>query len=168
MKLSKRIRDLVRASLAVPPRLSGLGRAKSPAKLEAQLEHIRKSLIRSAAREERLQDDLALAETRLKEVEIKEDDYRKRMNALKKEKRDLSTDIDGLLDEMERLEDGLENQRHLREETETEVLQLREEIGRLKNKQQKPRLKKKQIETINKRFKVLYKRLLFTDRAIEM
>jgi hypothetical protein len=62
MKLSRRIRDLVRAGLASPRRVSGLGRSKSPERIEAQLEQIRKSLTRAAAREERLQDDLALAE----------------------------------------------------------------------------------------------------------
>jgi hypothetical protein len=62
MKLSKRIRDLVRANLASPPRLTNLSRARSPGQLEAQLEHIRKSLVHSAAREKQLQDDLSLAE----------------------------------------------------------------------------------------------------------
>jgi hypothetical protein len=62
MKLSKRIRDLVRANLASPPRLTDLSRARSPGQLEAELEHIRKSLVRSAAREKQLQDDLDLAE----------------------------------------------------------------------------------------------------------
>jgi hypothetical protein len=39
-----------------------LGKAKSPARLEAQLEQIGKSLAQAAAREKQLQDDLALAE----------------------------------------------------------------------------------------------------------
>jgi hypothetical protein len=62
MKLSKRIRDLVRANLASPRGLADLARVRSPDKLEARLEHIRKSLVRSAAREKQLQDELALAE----------------------------------------------------------------------------------------------------------
>jgi hypothetical protein len=62
MKLSKRIRSLVRANLASPRRLTDLSRARSPDQLEAQLEHIRRSLVRSAAREKQLQDDLTLAE----------------------------------------------------------------------------------------------------------
>jgi hypothetical protein len=61
MKLSKRIRDLVRANLASPRRLTDSSGARSPDQLEAQLEHIRRSLVRSAAREKQLQDDLALA-----------------------------------------------------------------------------------------------------------
>lgn len=62
MKLSKRIRDLVRASLASPRRRSELGKTRSPKRLDAQLEQIRKSLTRAAGREKQLQDELARAE----------------------------------------------------------------------------------------------------------
>jgi hypothetical protein len=62
MKLSRRIRDLVQAGLTSPRRFSGLGKARSPRRMEAQLEHIRKSLAQAAAREKGLQDELALAE----------------------------------------------------------------------------------------------------------
>jgi len=62
MKLSKRILDLVRAGLTAPPKLSGLGKERSPARLEAQLERIRKSLVQAAGREKRLQEELATAE----------------------------------------------------------------------------------------------------------
>jgi len=62
MKLSRRIQDLVRAGLASPWRLSGLGQGTSPARMEAQLEQIRKSLTGAAGREKQLQDALALAE----------------------------------------------------------------------------------------------------------
>ncbi len=63
MKLSKRIRDLVRSGLTSPQRFSGLrGKASSHKRMEAQLEQIRKSLTRAAVREKRLQDDLAVAE----------------------------------------------------------------------------------------------------------
>ena len=68
MKLSKRILDLVRASLAAP-KLSGLGKQRSPQRLEAQLEHIRKSLVQAAGREKRLQDALPLAEQEGRERE---------------------------------------------------------------------------------------------------
>lgn len=61
-KLSRRIRDVLRASLLAPPRLRGLGQARPPTSMEAQLEHIRTSLAQAAAREKRLQDDMALAE----------------------------------------------------------------------------------------------------------
>jgi len=116
---------------------------------------------------ERLSDKLILAETKLEEVEAKEGNYNRRIQALNKEKKDLSTDIDGLLDEMEKLEDGLARHRRLREETEIEVLHLREEIARLTGMLEKPKHKRKRVETTSKRFKVLYKRLHFTDRAIE-
>ena len=62
MKLSRRIRDLVRAGLTSPSRVSRLGRAKSPARLEAQLEQIGKSLAQAAAREKQIRDDLTVAE----------------------------------------------------------------------------------------------------------
>ena len=62
MKLSKRILDLVRANVTAPPKLSGLGKERSPERLEAQLEHIRKSLVQATGREKRLQDELAMAE----------------------------------------------------------------------------------------------------------
>jgi hypothetical protein len=62
MKLSKRILDLVRAGIAAPPKLSGLGKERSPERLEAQLERIRKSLVQATGREKRLQEELAMAE----------------------------------------------------------------------------------------------------------
>ena len=62
MKLSRRIRDLVRAGLTPSSRGSRFGRTKSPARLEAQLEQIRKLLAQAAGRVKQLQDELALAE----------------------------------------------------------------------------------------------------------
>ncbi|MFH1243939.1 MAG: hypothetical protein V1689_16485 [Pseudomonadota bacterium] len=115
----------------------------------------------------RLSDKLTQAESKLEDVEAKEGAYHKRIQEFDREKEDLSTDIDGLLDEMGKLEDGLERHRRLKEETELEVLRLREEIARLAARLEKPKQKKKKVETASKRFKVLYKRLLFTDRAIE-
>ena len=72
-----------------------------------------------------------------------------------------------MLDEIEKLEVGLGEQRNLKEETEFEALQLREELDRLKGKTQKPKKKKKKSDPTSKRFRVLYKNLDFTDRAIE-
>ncbi|MFZ7112414.1 MAG: hypothetical protein ACOWYE_12085 [Desulfatiglandales bacterium] len=106
-------------------------------------------------------------EARLKDVKSKESVYEERISGLKKEKGDLSRDIDGLLEELERLETGLENQRHLKEDLEVEVLDLREQIDQLKGKLERPKHKKKKKETISKRFKVLYKNLDFSDRAVE-
>ena len=62
MKLSRRIRDLVRAGVAAPSRFSGSGKDRSAARLEGQLEQIGKSLAQAAAREKQMQDELALAE----------------------------------------------------------------------------------------------------------
>lgn len=62
MKLSRRLRDLVRAGVAVPSRFSGLGQGRSAAGLEGQLEQIGKSLAQAAAREKHMRDELALAE----------------------------------------------------------------------------------------------------------
>ena len=116
---------------------------------------------------QRYYENLSLAESRLKEVENKEDDYLIKINRLKKDKMGLLEDVDGLLEEMERLDVGLEEQRHLKEEMELEALQLREELDRLREKEQKPRGKKKKIEATTKRFKSLYKNLTFTERAVE-
>jgi hypothetical protein len=69
MKLSRRIRDLVRAGLISPSQVSRLGRANSPARLEAQLEQIGKSLAQAAAREKQLRDDLTVAEEEGRERE---------------------------------------------------------------------------------------------------
>ena len=106
-------------------------------------------------------------ESRLKDVKAKESTYEERISGLKKDKRDLSKDIDGLLEELERLETGLEDQRHLKEDLEVEVMDLRDQIDQLKAKFEKPKHKKKKKETISKRFKVLYKNLDFSDRAVE-
>ncbi len=62
MKLSGRIRDLIRANLSPQRWLGGSRETRSSEKLEAQLEQIRKSLIRAAGREKRLQDELLTAE----------------------------------------------------------------------------------------------------------
>ena len=69
MKLSERIKDLLRANLAAPPWRSLLGGDRSPAGMDAQLEQIRKSLAQAALREKRLQDELARAEQEGRERE---------------------------------------------------------------------------------------------------
>ena len=116
---------------------------------------------------ERLSQQLTQAESRLKEVGAKEQDYVKRIGGLKSEKKGLTKDIDGLLEEMEILEAGLEDQRARKEEVKSEVLQLRGDMDRLKEKLRRPRKKQKEVDSTSKRFKVLYKNLTFTDRAIE-
>ncbi len=63
MKLSRRIKDLLRASVGATLRHpAGWRTAKSPTQLDAQLERIRTSLTRGIAREKHVQDELAMAE----------------------------------------------------------------------------------------------------------
>ncbi|MFH1673110.1 MAG: hypothetical protein ABIF87_06765 [Pseudomonadota bacterium] len=109
---------------------------------------------------------LRKTENGLKAVKANQVDYLTRIAGLKKEKTDLSKDVDALLEEIEKLEEGLDTQKDVKEATEYEVLELREELGRLKGKLQKPKKKKKKVETTGKRFKALYKNLVFTERAI--
>jgi hypothetical protein len=116
---------------------------------------------------ELLSEQFTQAESRLKEVEGKEGHYLRRIADFRKSKEDLSKDIDGLLEEMEKLEEGLEDQKDLKQEKEFEVLQLREELDRLKGRLDKPRKRKKKAEAVHKRFRVLYKNLAFTERAVE-
>ncbi len=111
-----------------------------------------------------LSEQLDLAESGLGEIKAKENNYLKKIAEFKKDKKDLSQDINGLLEEMETLEAGLKTQRNLKEEMEIEVLELKEDLDRLKGKLSKP---KKKLETTSKRFNVLYKNLVFTDKAIE-
>ncbi len=109
---------------------------------------------------------LRKADTGLKAVKVNQVDYLKKIVGLKKDKKDLSKDVDAFLEEIEKLEEGLESQKDLKESIEYEVLELREELDRLQGKLQKPKKKKKKVETTGKRFKVLYKNLVFTERAI--
>ena len=113
-----------------------------------------------------LSEQLDLAESGLGEIKAKENNYLKKIAEFKKDKKDLSQDINGLLEEMETLEAGLKTQRNLKEEMEIEVLELKEDLDRLKGKLSKPK-KKKKLETTSKRFNVLYKNMVFTHKAIE-
>ncbi len=69
MKLSERIKTLLRANLAAPPWRSVMAGGRSPAGMDAQLEQIRRSLAQAAMREKRLQDELAQAEQEGRERE---------------------------------------------------------------------------------------------------
>jgi len=116
---------------------------------------------------DRLRSQLEHTRERLQEVIAKEKDYLGKIGELKKEKRDLSKDVDGLLEEMEELEEGLQQQRMSREDLENEVGALRGELGRLKEKGEKRGKRKKPSENVAKRFRLLYKNLEFSDRAID-
>jgi flagellar biosynthesis GTPase FlhF len=113
---------------------------------------------------QRLADQLDQAEESLKEAREKEAEYLARIETLRRDKDGLATDIDSLLEEIEKQEAGLSEQKGLREEVEKEIAQLRTEIDRTS---ETPRKKRKTIESSRKRFAVLYKNTAFTDRALE-
>jgi hypothetical protein len=115
----------------------------------------------------KLTDKLKDTESGLSEIRLKEDSYLKKIEDLHKERENLSTDIDGLLEEMESLETGLTTQQGLREKRESEVMNLQTEIDELKERVQGPKKKNKMIDTTRKRFRVLYKNLEFSERAME-
>ena len=115
----------------------------------------------------RYSDKLMHAEERLQEVKTKERDDQKRINELKKEKKGLSDDVNGLLGEIEELETGLEGQKELKQELELEVLKLEDDLAKFRAKTEKPKKRRKKIEAISKRFSMLYRDLSFSDRAIE-
>ncbi len=69
MKLSERIKALLRANLTEPAWHSAGGEDRPSAGTDAQLDKIRKSLAQAALREKRLQDELAQAEQEGRERE---------------------------------------------------------------------------------------------------
>lgn len=135
---------------------------------------VRRGLTEAERREEeqqehidRLASQLEHTKSQLEEVIGKEKNYLGKIGELNKEKRDLSKDVDGLLEEMEELEEGLQQQRASREDLENEVEVLRRELERLKEKGEKRGKRKKTSENLAKRFRLLYKNLEFSDRAID-
>ena len=111
-----------------------------------------------------LSEQLNRAEEKLKEVETRENEYTERIAALRKDKDELTRDVDGLLEELESQEAGLKEQKRIREEMADQVAQLKEEMDRLA---QQSRKIKKTADAARKRFAVLYRNVLFTDRALE-
>ncbi len=109
----------------------------------------------------KLSDKLKSTESRLEKVESKEYEYADKIGELNREKMELSRDIDELLEEMEKLEAEASQ----KEQLEEELNKLREELEKVRFKG--GRSKKKKAENLKKRFKVLYKNLSFTDRAVE-
>ncbi|NLA75354.1 MAG: hypothetical protein GX846_07790 [Deltaproteobacteria bacterium] len=114
-----------------------------------------------------LSQRLSSYEDELSSIREKEKKYSKSIGELNREKADLSSDIDGLLDEMERLESGLKAQKELRETRETEIDALKKEIEEIRLRSEKPKKRTRKQETIDKRFRVLYKNLTFTEKAVE-
>ncbi len=79
-----------------------------------------------------------------------------------------SLEIDEILDEMERLEEDSKKNMALKEEKEREITQLKEEINQLKMiEEQGARKRKKDIDSVEKRFTVIYKNLIFNKKALE-
>ncbi len=79
-----------------------------------------------------------------------------------------SLEIDEILDEMERLEGQASKNIALKEEKEREITQLREEINQLKMiEEQGAKKRKKDIDSVEKRFTVIYKNLIFNKKALE-
>ena len=113
---------------------------------------------------QRLSEQLDHAEEKLKEVETRESEYVERIAALRKDKDELTRDVDGLLGELESQEAGLKEQTRIREEMAGQVSQLKEEMDRLTRQSRKV---KKTVDAARKRFGVLYRNLVFTDRALE-
>jgi predicted nucleic acid-binding Zn-ribbon protein len=135
---------------------------------------IRKDITRAQRLEEAQQSDIRRLSEQLKttklEIEalaVREADYRKLISSLKEDKKELSRDVDGLLEEMEQLENGLENQKELKEKMEGEVLQLENQLERLRERPPRGKSSKKKTETTAKRFRSLYKNITFTKRSTD-
>lgn len=114
-----------------------------------------------------LTEKLAARESELSSIKTREDKYRSDINELNRERNNLSTDIDELLEEMESLEAGLNEQKELREKREEEINLLKDEIEEFKNKAGRSKKRSKKNELMEKRFRVLYKNLVFTEKAID-
>jgi hypothetical protein len=115
---------------------------------------------------QKLSSDLARADEKLKELQRKEEEHRKKIQELHREKQELTKDIDGLMDEMERQESGFLTQKGMREELESEILRMREELARAKEVPPKPTTRKSVATATQKRLRTLYKNLVFTDKAL--
>lgn len=114
---------------------------------------------------EALAEQLEQAKSTLEAVREREEEYRQKIGELSSERDKLTRDVDGLLEELEGLEQGAAKQKDLREETELEVMELKEELDRVKEKLKKPR--KREAEGLRKRLGSLYKNLEFTERSVE-
>lgn len=132
-----------------------------------------------------LSDKLNESERIMEGLSIKEKDYINRVEKFKRDKDNLESDvvqlmdeveiqkkksleIDEILDEMERLEGQASKNIALKEEKEREITQLREEINQLRMmEEQGAKKRKKDIDSVEKRFTVIYKNLIFHKKALE-
>jgi len=134
---------------------------------------------------EAISANLTESEKSLQELSQKEQDYISKIQSLTTDREKLKSDIallmdevelqnkksleiDEILDEMERLEEQASKNIALREDKEHEIIQLKEEIDQLEmTGKQGAKKRKKDMNSIKKRFSVIYKNLNFHDRAIE-
>ncbi len=125
------------------------------------------------------------SEKTLEELSRKEKDYITKVEKFKHDKDNLesevvqlmdeveiqkkkSLEIDEILDEMERLEEDSKKNMALKQEKEREIIQLREEISQLKMIEvHGTKKRKKDIDSVEKRFTVIYKNLIFNKKALE-
>lgn len=132
-----------------------------------------------------LSRELAENERSLEELSKKEKDHISKIQKLDSDKEELKSDImqlegeieiqkkksleiDEILEEMERLEEQASKGMTLKEEKEREITQLREEINRWKTiEKQSAKKRKKDVQSVEKRFNVIYKNLVFYKKAIE-
>jgi hypothetical protein len=132
-----------------------------------------------------LSRELAENERSLEELSKKEKDHISKIQKLDSDKEELKSDImqlegeieiqkkksleiDEILEEMERLEEQASKGMTLKEEKEREITQLREDINRWKTiEKQSAKKRKKDVQSVEKRFNVIYKNLVFHKKAIE-
>lgn len=118
-------------------------------------------------------------------LSVKEKEYISKVEKFKHDKDDLESDvvqlmdeveiqkkksleIDEILDEMEKLEEHASKNMALKEEKEREITQLREEINQLRMIEERgAKKRKKDIDSVEKRFNVIYKNLIFHKKALE-
>jgi len=131
---------------------------------------------------EAISANLTESEKSLQELSQKEQDYISKIQSLTTDREKLKSDIallmdevelqnkksleiDEILDEMERLEEQASKNIALREDKEHEIIQLKEEIDQLEmTGKQGAKKRKKDMDSIKKRFSVIYKNLNFHDR----
>ncbi|NOQ96196.1 MAG: hypothetical protein GQ555_06230 [Desulfobacterales bacterium] len=134
---------------------------------------------------EAISANLTESEKSLQELSQKKQDYVNKIQSLTTDREELkseiallmdevelqkrkSLEIDEILDEMERLEEQASKNIALREDKEREIIQLKEEIDQLEMiGKQGAKKRKKDVDSMKKRFSVIYKNLNFHDRAIE-
>ena len=85
-----------------------------------------------------------------------------------KEKKTASRNEDEMIEEMAALEEELEKNLDVQQEQQTEIAALREEIGKFEKIRRKDSKQKIRVfSAVNKRFKALYKNIIFNEKGID-